>query len=82
MLYLKPVQTGFPSDSDARYVYQVVSRVGRLRPEAISEGLFLCNHTLQVSPAVQNSVHSTNVVARPDFARSRDDASTGMLGKA
>lgn len=60
MLYLKPVQTGFPSDSDARYVYQEVARVGRLHPEAISEGLFISNHTLQVSPAVQRSVRMTN----------------------
>ena len=86
MLYLKPVQTGFPIDSDARYVYQEVARVGRLRPEAISEGLLLCNHTLQVSPAVQKSVRMADVVTRPNFAGSRDDPSsslhsTGMLYK-
>jgi hypothetical protein len=87
LLYLKPVQTGFPSDSDARYVYQEVLRAGRLRPEAVSEGLLLCNHTLQVSPAVENAVRVSNVVTRPNFARSGDDPSssvhsTGMLYSA
>ncbi|KAH8950396.1 hypothetical protein BDL97_10G083100 [Sphagnum fallax] len=55
LLYVKPVQTGFPADSDARYVFEEVSRVGRLCPQTIPHGLFACNHTLQVSPAVCRS---------------------------
>ncbi|KAG0624900.1 hypothetical protein M758_2G012400 [Ceratodon purpureus] len=78
LLYLKPVQTGFPADSDARYVYEEVSRAGRLRPEAVSESLFICNHTLQVSPAVQSSVNMSGVVTRPNFARSGDGPSSGV----
>lgn len=60
LLYVKPVQTGFPLDSDARYVFQEVSRVARLHPQAIPHGLFVCNHTLQVSPAVHRSVRETD----------------------
>lgn len=60
VLYLKPVQTGFPVDSDARYVYQEVSRLGRVHPEVISEGLFVSNQTLQVSNAVRSSGHWRN----------------------
>ncbi|CAM6041370.1 unnamed protein product [Sphagnum compactum] len=56
LLYVKPVQTGFPADSDARYVFEEVSRVGRLCPQTIPHGLFACNHTLQVSPAVFNHI--------------------------
>lgn len=62
LLYVEPVQTGFPSDSDERYVYQEVSRVGRLHPEAISEGLFVSNHTLQVSPAVKSTIRTAGSV--------------------
>ncbi|CAK9257373.1 unnamed protein product [Sphagnum jensenii] len=56
LLYVKPVQTGFPADSDARYVFEEVSRVGRLCPQTIPHGLFASNHTLQVSPAVFNHI--------------------------
>lgn len=34
--------------------------MSRLHPEAISEGLFVSNHTLQVSPAVRSSVLTAN----------------------
>lgn len=81
LLYLKPVQTGFPSDSDARYVYQEVSRVGRLHPEAISEGLFLCNHTVQVSPAVQISARAgASVPVQPQSAWNAGGLSSSLNG--
>lgn len=54
VLYLKPVQTGFPKDSDASFVMQQVHRSLLGRP--LQEEIYLSNHSLRGSPAVHNAV--------------------------
>lgn len=49
VLYIKPVQTGFPQDSDSRFVSRKVSELFKHRRPA--NNLYVSNHLLKVSPA-------------------------------
>ncbi|KAK9275394.1 hypothetical protein L1049_022658 [Liquidambar formosana] len=46
-IYIKPIQTGFPDDSDSRYVHRKISEIFLHRNPPIS--LFAANHALKVS---------------------------------
>ena len=52
VLFVKPVQTCFPSDLDAKFVFREVSQMAQLHPHDIPRGLFVSNRTLRVSSAV------------------------------
>lgn len=54
-VYIKPVQTGFPSDSDARFVFTKVSDIFRRRRVA-GTTLVSSNHTVRVSDAAAREV--------------------------
>lgn len=58
VMYLKPVQTGYPADSDARFVTREVSNILRSSPHGIQNKVYICNHTLKASPAVHWAVKS------------------------
>ncbi|KAL5230336.1 hypothetical protein ABZP36_029112 [Zizania latifolia] len=51
--YLKPLQTGFPADSDARFVFDRAPALLRNFPRAGATRLVASNHTLYPSPAVE-----------------------------
>ncbi|XP_057966753.1 bifunctional dethiobiotin synthetase/7,8-diamino-pelargonic acid aminotransferase, mitochondrial isoform X3 [Malania oleifera] len=53
-IYLKPVQTGFPADSDSRFVFRKVSELFRRRKPLIS--IFASNHVLKASDAAAEAV--------------------------
>jgi hypothetical protein len=48
VLYIKPVQTGFPQDSDSRFVSRKVSEIFKHRRPANNP--YVSNHLLKVSP--------------------------------
>ncbi|KAK6944241.1 Aminotransferase class-III [Dillenia turbinata] len=48
-VYIKPVQTGFPSDSDSRFVYRKLSEIFLRRKPPVS--LLASNHALKASEA-------------------------------
>ncbi|OAY69706.1 Bifunctional dethiobiotin synthetase/7,8-diamino-pelargonic acid aminotransferase, mitochondrial [Ananas comosus] len=52
-LYLKPLQTGFPSDSDSRFVFRTVSSLfrRRLSGDPAAASLLASHHLLRASPA-------------------------------
>ncbi|KAE8056780.1 hypothetical protein FH972_013519 [Carpinus fangiana] len=53
-LYLKPVQTGFPSDSDSSFVYRKLSSLSLRRNSLFP--LFSSNHVLRASVPAANAV--------------------------
>ncbi|KAJ7979489.1 Bifunctional dethiobiotin synthetase/7,8-diamino-pelargonic acid aminotransferase, mitochondrial [Quillaja saponaria] len=53
-LYLKPIQTGFPSDSDSRFVFSKLSALFRRRNPSIT--LHASNHVLNASGSAVNDV--------------------------
>ncbi|KGN65428.1 bifunctional dethiobiotin synthetase/7,8-diamino-pelargonic acid aminotransferase, mitochondrial isoform X1 [Cucumis sativus] len=53
-LYLKPIQTGFPSDSDSRFVFHKLSSLYRRRHARLS--LLASDHVLNASLPVLNSI--------------------------
>lgn len=50
-LYVKPVQTGFPTDSDSRFVHRKVSELFLKWRSESPIGLYASNHVLKVSGA-------------------------------
>ncbi|XP_038878691.1 bifunctional dethiobiotin synthetase/7,8-diamino-pelargonic acid aminotransferase, mitochondrial [Benincasa hispida] len=52
-LYLKPIQTGFPADSDSRFVFQKLSSIYQRRHARLS--LLASDHVLNASLPVLNS---------------------------
>jgi hypothetical protein len=77
VLFVKPVQTGFPSDSDARFVFREVSRMAQLHPHDIPHGLFVSNHTLRVSSAVWRAVQKAQNSVSSDSTLDIGGSSTG-----
>ncbi|OIS97356.1 PREDICTED: bifunctional dethiobiotin synthetase/7,8-diamino-pelargonic acid aminotransferase, mitochondrial [Nicotiana attenuata] len=61
-LYLKPVQTGFPYDSDSRFVYNKYSQFFSLNKPEFS--VFASNHVLRAS------VPASNAVVKDEMGRS------------
>ncbi|KAL3684990.1 hypothetical protein R1sor_003012 [Riccia sorocarpa] len=58
VLYLKPVQTGFPKDSDARFVYREVSSMLRSNSNGLVNNVYISKQTVKASPAVHKAVRS------------------------
>ncbi|KAL2653202.1 hypothetical protein R1flu_021330 [Riccia fluitans] len=67
VLYLKPVQTGFPKDSDSRFVFREVSRMLRNIPNGPPNNVFISKHTLKASPAVHQAVRFKDEVGMEDL---------------
>ncbi|BFI25775.1 bifunctional dethiobiotin synthetase / adenosylmethionine---8-amino-7-oxononanoate aminotransferase [Marchantia polymorpha subsp. ruderalis] len=67
VMYLKPVQTGYPADSDARFVTREVSNILRSSPHGIQNKVYICNHTLKASPAVHWAVKSKEETGMKDL---------------
>ncbi|KAK3041121.1 hypothetical protein RJ639_027573 [Escallonia herrerae] len=58
-IYIKPLQTGFPSDSDSHFVYRMFSHLFIHRP--LPSTVFASNQTLKVSiPSKRASIHGNS----------------------
>ncbi|KAG7021738.1 Bifunctional dethiobiotin synthetase/7,8-diamino-pelargonic acid aminotransferase, mitochondrial, partial [Cucurbita argyrosperma subsp. argyrosperma] len=82
-LYLKPIQTGFPSDSDSRFVFQKISSLFQRRQAHLS--LLASDHVLKASLPVLNSVSGCGIVngnelAMCDLGRYEDQLLVGQSG--
>ncbi|WOL05523.1 bifunctional dethiobiotin synthetase/7,8-diamino-pelargonic acid aminotransferase, mitochondrial [Canna indica] len=76
-LYLKPVQTGFPCDSDARFVCQKVSALFRRHLNGSPAGLLASDHLLNASTAASRELLGGRP-EQPDEAVEGDAASRGL----
>ncbi|KAJ7299278.1 hypothetical protein O6H91_Y261100 [Diphasiastrum complanatum] len=56
VLYVKPFQTGFPRDSDARFVAQKVSEFGKMHYGGLTQELIVSNLSVHASAAAQAAV--------------------------
>lgn len=65
-LYLKPIQTGFPSDSDSRFVFQKLSSIFQRRKARLS--FRASDHVLKASLPVLNSVPGFGIVDGSELA--------------
>ncbi|KAG1326932.1 bifunctional dethiobiotin synthetase/7,8-diamino-pelargonic acid aminotransferase, mitochondrial [Cocos nucifera] len=74
-VYLKPVQTGFPRDSDSRFVYRKVSDLFRHRLGGFSAELLASNHALKASVPAARQVLGART-ERPEAEG--EEASTGL----
>ncbi|XP_044462822.1 bifunctional dethiobiotin synthetase/7,8-diamino-pelargonic acid aminotransferase, mitochondrial-like isoform X2 [Mangifera indica] len=66
-LYLKPIQTGFPSDSDSRFVFTKLSAISRRRNFPCN--LLLSDAVLKSSPSAAKSVLSEKFEVHEEKSR-------------
>ncbi|KAM3762418.1 hypothetical protein ACB098_01G343900 [Castanea mollissima] len=65
-LYLKPIQTGFPTDSDSSFVFHRLSRLSLLRRHNLPHfSLFSSNHILKASFPAANSALGQEISETP-----------------
>ncbi|THU55519.1 hypothetical protein C4D60_Mb11t07430 [Musa balbisiana] len=76
-LYLKPVQTGFPCDSDSRFVCRKVSALFRRYEGGSLSGLLASDHVLNASRAAAGELLGGRL-EQPDEAEEGDAASRGL----
>lgn len=67
-IYLKPIQTGFPDDSDSRFVYRKFCELFASKP--LSSSVFASNSVLKASIPAANKVLGNGVVG--DSVRNDD----------
>ncbi|KAJ6829108.1 bifunctional dethiobiotin synthetase/7,8-diamino-pelargonic acid aminotransferase, mitochondrial [Iris pallida] len=75
-LYVKPVQTGFPADSDARFVLRKATALFDRSPSS-SSTLLASNHTINASPEAKDGVMGFYEEAR--VGRKEDGGEEAML---
>ncbi|XP_064987850.1 bifunctional dethiobiotin synthetase/7,8-diamino-pelargonic acid aminotransferase, mitochondrial-like isoform X2 [Musa acuminata AAA Group] len=76
-LYLKPVQTGFPRDSDSRFVCRKVSALFRRYEGGSLSGLLASDHVLNASRAAAGELLGGRL-EQPDEAEEGGAASRGL----
>ncbi|XP_042440565.1 bifunctional dethiobiotin synthetase/7,8-diamino-pelargonic acid aminotransferase, mitochondrial-like [Zingiber officinale] len=77
-LYLKPVQTGFPVDSDSRFVSRKVSALFRRLHGNFPTGLLVSDHVLNASSAAAAELLGGRLDKREE-TEGRDEAGSGGL---
>ncbi|CAL9125870.1 unnamed protein product [Musa textilis] len=77
VLYLKPVQTGFPRDSDSRFVCRKVSALFRRHEGGSLSGLLASDHVLNASRAAAGELLGGRL-EQPDEAEDGGAASRGL----